>query len=162
MLRCVALPLIMKDLANPAWIKAKGLLFLFVGFISRTLLYLEHPTLRVAALLLLAAWTFCGFYYFAFYVLEQHVDPAYWLVILSATHAANLERGRTSLPRLVNVQGTMSLLDRRLRRSAVRDLRNYSAFVEYLARGSNDAHACARMQPTIRQSFSLFANADSS
>jgi len=116
MLRCVALPLIMKDLANPAWIKGKGLLFLFVGFISRTLLYLEHPTLRVAALLLLAAWTLCRFYYFAFYVLERQVDPAYWLVILSATHAANFERGRTSLPRLVNVQGTMSLLDRRLRR----------------------------------------------
>ena len=67
----------MKDLANPFWIKAKGLLFLFLGLLSATLLILERPTLRVAALLLLVVWSFCRFYYFAFYVLERYVDPAY-------------------------------------------------------------------------------------
>jgi hypothetical protein len=41
----------MKDLTNPAWIKAKGLLFLFLGVLSAILLFLEHPTLRVAGLL---------------------------------------------------------------------------------------------------------------
>jgi hypothetical protein len=67
----------MKDLSNPAWIKVKGLLFLFLGLLSAALLFLERPTLRVALLLMLAVWCFCRFYYFAFYVIERHVDPNY-------------------------------------------------------------------------------------
>ncbi len=67
----------MKDLTNPAWIKAKGILFLFLRVVSAVLLFFERPTLRVAALLLIAVWSFCRFYYFAFYVLEHYVDPTY-------------------------------------------------------------------------------------
>lgn len=67
----------MKDLTNPAWIKAKGFLFLVLGLFSATLLFFERPSLRVAALLLLVVWSFCRFYYFAFYVLERYVDPSY-------------------------------------------------------------------------------------
>jgi hypothetical protein len=67
----------MKDLTSPAWIKAKGILFLFLGLLSAALLFLERPTLRVAVLLVLAVWSFCRFYYFAFYVLERYVDPAF-------------------------------------------------------------------------------------
>jgi hypothetical protein len=67
----------MKDLTNPAWIKTKGILFLFLGVLSVALLFFERPTLRVAALLLVAVWSFCRFYYFAFYVLERYVDPTY-------------------------------------------------------------------------------------
>jgi hypothetical protein len=66
-----------KDLTNPSWIKAKGLLFLFLGLLSATLLLVERPTVRVAALLLIATWSFCRFYYFVFYVLERYVDPSY-------------------------------------------------------------------------------------
>jgi hypothetical protein len=67
----------MKDLTNPAWIKAKGFLFLFVGLLSSTALFLERPTLRVALLLILVVWSFCRCYYFAFYVMERYVDPNY-------------------------------------------------------------------------------------
>ena len=67
----------MKDLTNPAMIKLKGFLFLFLGLLSVTLLFLERPTPKVAALLILAVWSFCRFYYFAFYVLERYVDPSY-------------------------------------------------------------------------------------
>jgi len=67
----------MKALTNPAWIKAKGFLFLFLGLLSATLLFSEHPTLRVALLLILAVWCFCRFYYFAFYVIEHYADPNY-------------------------------------------------------------------------------------
>lgn len=67
----------MKDLTNPAWIKAKGFLFLVLGLFSATLLFFECPSLRVAALLLLVVWSFCRFYYFAFYVLERYVDSSY-------------------------------------------------------------------------------------
>jgi len=67
----------MRDLSNPAWIKIKGILFLFLGLLSAGLLLFEHPSLRAAALLLVAVWSFCRFYYFAFYVLERYVDPTY-------------------------------------------------------------------------------------
>jgi hypothetical protein len=67
----------MRDLTNPAWIKAKGFLFLVLGLFSATLLFFERPSLRDAALLLLVVWSFCRFYYFAFYVLERYVDPTY-------------------------------------------------------------------------------------
>jgi hypothetical protein len=67
----------MKDLTNTAWIKAKGLLFLFLGLLSATLLFFEHPTGKVALLLVVAVWCFCRFYYFAFYVIERYVDPSY-------------------------------------------------------------------------------------
>jgi len=67
----------MKDLTNPAWIKLKGILFLIVGVLSATLLLLEHPTWKVAALLAVTIWCFCRFYYFAFYVIENYVDSSY-------------------------------------------------------------------------------------
>jgi len=67
----------MKDLTNPAWIKAKGILFLIVGLAASILLLLEHPTLKVTLLLAIALWCFCRFYYFAFYVIEKYVDPGY-------------------------------------------------------------------------------------
>ncbi len=72
-----AFRLTMRDLTSPAWIKAKGFLFLFLGLLSASLVFFEHPTLRVALLLILAVWCFCRFYYFAFYVLERYVDPNY-------------------------------------------------------------------------------------
>ena len=67
----------MKNPANPTWIKAKGVLFLFLGLLSAALLFFEHPTLKAALLLIVAVWCFCRFYYFAFYVIEHYVDPAY-------------------------------------------------------------------------------------
>ena len=67
----------MKDLSNPFWIKLKGILFLLIGMVSAVLLFLDNPTWRTAVLLVLAMWSFCRFYYFAFYVIEKYVDPAY-------------------------------------------------------------------------------------
>jgi hypothetical protein len=65
----------MKDLTNLFWIKLKGLLFLFIGIVAVILLFLNSPTLKTAALLAVAIWSFCRFYYFAFYVIEKYVDP---------------------------------------------------------------------------------------
>jgi hypothetical protein len=67
----------MKDLSSPALIKLKGILFLIVGILSALLLILERPTLKIAVLLAIAIWCFCRFYYFAFYVIQQYVDPGY-------------------------------------------------------------------------------------
>jgi hypothetical protein len=77
----------MRDLIDPVWIKLKALLFLFLGALSTALLFFEHPTLRVAILLVLAVWSFCRSYYFAFYVLERYVDPTFrFSGILSLAH----------------------------------------------------------------------------
>jgi hypothetical protein len=67
----------MKDLKNPNWIIAKGFLFLLLGLLSGALLLVEHPAVKTVVLLVVAVWSFCRFYYFAFYVLERYLDPGY-------------------------------------------------------------------------------------
>ena len=67
----------MKDITNPTWIKAKGIIFLLVGILAATRLVLQHPTWKAALLLALTIWCFCPFFYFAFYVIEKYVGPGY-------------------------------------------------------------------------------------
>jgi len=67
----------MKDLANPFWIKLKGILFLLIGTVAAILVFLNDPRWQTAVLLILAVWSFCRFYYFAFYVIEKYVDSSY-------------------------------------------------------------------------------------
>jgi len=67
----------MKELTSPAWIKVKGIAFLIIGLASAVLLFLEQPTLKMALLLAICVWCFCRFYYFAFYVIQHYVDPAF-------------------------------------------------------------------------------------
>jgi hypothetical protein len=67
----------MKDLRSSFWIKFKGILFLLIGLTAATLLFLDLPTWRTAVLLVVAIWSFCRFYYFAFYVIEKYVDSNY-------------------------------------------------------------------------------------
>ena len=67
----------MKELTSKRWILVKGILFLVLGVLSSALLILDHLTVKAAVLLVLAVWSFCRFYYFAFYVIEHYVDPTY-------------------------------------------------------------------------------------
>ncbi len=67
----------MKDLSNPFWIKLKGILFLIIGIVCVVLLLLDDPKWQRGVLLAMALWSFCRFYYFAFYVIEKYVDPNY-------------------------------------------------------------------------------------
>jgi hypothetical protein len=67
----------MADLKSPVLICMKGLLFLVLGVLAAVLLMLQAPSLTVALLLCLTVWAFCRFYYFAFYVIQHYVDPAY-------------------------------------------------------------------------------------
>lgn len=67
----------MKNLTSPRWIVLKGLLFLFLGVLSAGLLVWERPSFKTVLLLGVVVWSFCRFYYFAFYVLERYVDPSY-------------------------------------------------------------------------------------
>jgi len=57
--------------------KFKGILFLVVGLLASGVLLVEHPEIKVILLLGIAVWCFCRFYYFAFYVIEHYIDPAY-------------------------------------------------------------------------------------
>jgi hypothetical protein len=57
------------------WVKAA--LFLVIGIVSSALILVELPDLRVLLLLMLAIWSFCRAYYFAFYVLERYIDPSF-------------------------------------------------------------------------------------
>jgi hypothetical protein len=65
------------DLKNSRIIIAKGFLFLVTGGIAAGLLIADHPDVRTGSLLLIAVWSFCRFYYFAFYVIQHYVDPTY-------------------------------------------------------------------------------------
>jgi hypothetical protein len=74
----------MTDLTNPGWIKFKGFLFLFLGLVSAILILIEVPSWRIAQLLAVAIWSFCRFYYFAFYVIEKYVDSSFRFAGLSS------------------------------------------------------------------------------
>jgi hypothetical protein len=67
----------MKDLTNPFWIKLKGILFLLIGIVAVVLIFLDNPRWQTGGLLVVAVWSFCRFYYFAFYVIEKYVDQSY-------------------------------------------------------------------------------------
>jgi hypothetical protein len=67
----------MPDLKSPRLIILKGFLFLFLGCLAAGLIIVQLPTLKIAALLGLTVWSFCRFYYFAFYVIEHYIDPQY-------------------------------------------------------------------------------------
>ncbi len=62
-----------KDLTNPRAIHAKGVLFVVLGILAAGLLIAQAPTLKTVAMLAIAVWAFCRFYYYLFYVLERYL-----------------------------------------------------------------------------------------
>src|SRR5271170_2745723 len=66
-----------RNLTSPTWIKIKGALFLLLGLTCGALLLVENPSIRAGLLLAVAVWSFCRFYYFAFYVIQHYVDREY-------------------------------------------------------------------------------------
>jgi len=67
----------MRDIENARWMYVKAVLFGVIGAISCALVVLSNPTLQTSVFLLLALWSFCRLYYFAFYVIEKYIDPGY-------------------------------------------------------------------------------------
>lgn len=67
----------MGNLSNPRLIILKGALFLLLGALASTILIVRYSDWQTAALLAIAVWAFCRFYYFAFYVVERYVDSRY-------------------------------------------------------------------------------------
>lgn len=61
-----------RDIKSPALLRLKGGLFLLLGVIAAALLLLEDFSWQRLVLLLIAVWSFCRFYYFLFYVLQNY------------------------------------------------------------------------------------------
>jgi uncharacterized RDD family membrane protein YckC len=65
------------DIKNPKLLYLKASLFILTGLLASAAILLIDPALRVAGLLLIAIWSFCRAYYFAFYVIQHYIDPSY-------------------------------------------------------------------------------------
>ena len=65
------------DLSDRGAIFAKGWLFLLLGLLAALSLLALHPSWETAALLGIALWAFCRWYYFMFYVVEKYVDKEF-------------------------------------------------------------------------------------
>ncbi|HEX7653257.1 MAG TPA: hypothetical protein VF607_07105 [Verrucomicrobiae bacterium] len=67
----------MRDLTDRHWIYLKGFGFLLMGFFAAGCIWMEHPERKLLGLLAVCIWAFSRFYYFAFYVIQNYVDPSY-------------------------------------------------------------------------------------
>ncbi len=65
------------DLHDAKWMYFKAFLFAVIGVVCVIALLIEYSNPRDAALLLLAIWSFCRLYYFAFYVIEKYIDASF-------------------------------------------------------------------------------------
>jgi len=67
----------MRDLTSHRSMKIKAALFAGIGLFSGWFLWMSIPTFKSLVLLVLCVWAFCRLYYFAFYVIEKYIDPAF-------------------------------------------------------------------------------------
>lgn len=65
----------MTDIRDRRVLYFKGYLFLVTGLLAGGLLLADAPSWRVAILLAVCVWSFCRFYYFAFYVIDHYIEP---------------------------------------------------------------------------------------
>ena len=75
---------------------AKAVLLLIGGMGASVIILLESPSLKIAAMLLIAVWCFARAYYFAFYVIEHYIDPTYRFSGLGSfvTHLTRRDRSQ--------------------------------------------------------------------
>ena len=55
----------------------KAFLLLLIALISASLILIQIPRWDILVLLLICLWASCRSYYFAFYVIQNYVDPKY-------------------------------------------------------------------------------------
>lgn len=84
----------MGDLSNTRVICLKGGLFVAIGLMALGLILLEHPEWRTAVLLGICIWSFCRAYYFAFYVIQNYVDPSFRFAGLTSVAIYFLRRAK--------------------------------------------------------------------
>jgi hypothetical protein len=84
------------DLTNPRAILLKGWLFLLLGLLAAGALLMLNPSWENAALLGIALWAFCRWYYFMFYVIQHYVDPSFKFAGLGSFLSYLLQKNRSS------------------------------------------------------------------
>ena len=88
---------LLKDI-NKVWLLyLKAFLLFLTGFISSILLVLLNFNFKTIVLLLLAIWSFCRAYYFAFYVIQHYVDPSYKFSGLIDFAKYSIKKGKLNL-----------------------------------------------------------------
>ncbi len=85
----------MGDLKSARLMYVKAWLFLLAGLMAAAGILVELPSVRVAALLVIAVWSFCRLYYFLFYVIEKYIDREFRFAGVW-TAALHVIRGRGS------------------------------------------------------------------
>lgn len=85
----------MGDLTDKRLICIKGGLFVLLGLIAAGLILLENCDIRTVLLLTICVWSFCRAYYFAFYVIQNYVDPTYRFAGLTSAAIHLLRRKPT-------------------------------------------------------------------
>ncbi len=96
--------MITRDLTDPRLMSLKASLFVGIGIGSVALILIEHPSLRLGVLLMLAIWAFARAYYFAFYVIEHYIDAEYRYTGLGSFVAYVLACKRRGSPEPASVQ----------------------------------------------------------
>jgi hypothetical protein len=66
-----------RAISNPRVLYLKGALFLALGAIAASVVWLQQPGISTFLLLMILAWSAARAYYFAFYVIERYVDPRF-------------------------------------------------------------------------------------
>jgi len=82
----------MADLTSPRLMYLKAGLLVLTGVLASTVILLDQPSLKLAALLGVAVWSFARAYYFAFYVIQHYIDPAHRYAGLAAFFRYALRR----------------------------------------------------------------------
>ena len=67
----------MPDIKKVWLLYIKGGLMFLVGLLASLLLISIHFELKTLVLLAFAIWGFCRAYYFAFYVIQNYIDPSF-------------------------------------------------------------------------------------
>jgi hypothetical protein len=65
------------DITSRKLLYWKAILLMLCGTLAATGIVIEQPTVKIFALLAVAIWAFARAYYFAFYVIEHHIDSGY-------------------------------------------------------------------------------------
>ena len=65
------------DIQDVRLLYLKGALFALIVLMASAGILIESGSWRVAALLAVALWAACRFYYFLFYVIEKYADPGF-------------------------------------------------------------------------------------
>ena len=67
----------MANIESPFWLWIKGGLFVAIGCLCLVFVAMVTQSVQLVAVCCLAIWAFCRAYYFAFYVIENYIDPKF-------------------------------------------------------------------------------------